>query len=61
MLILSRQTGQTIVIGDDITVTVQAVKGNQVSIGVSAPAAVSIDRKEVRERKERLPETAQTS
>ena len=48
MLVLTRQAGQAIVIGDGIAITLQAVKGNQVSIGVSAPAWISIDRKEVR-------------
>lgn len=59
MLVLTRQAGQAIIIGDHITVTVQAVKGNQVSIGISAPASVSIDRKEVRARKERLEDALQ--
>jgi len=61
MLILSRQARQTIVIGNDITITVKAIKGNQVSLAIAAPASVSIDRKEVRERKKRLPETPQAS
>lgn len=54
MLILSRQTGQSLIIGDDITITVQAIKGNQVSLGISAPASVCIDRREVREAKEAM-------
>ena len=47
MLILSRKKGQTIIIGEDITVTVLAINGNQVRLGVSAPAEVTIHRDEV--------------
>ena len=61
MLVLTRQPGQTIIIGDDITITVQAIKGNQVSVGISAPASVSIDREEVQRRKERLEDALQGS
>jgi carbon storage regulator len=52
MLILTRRVGETLNIGDDITVTVLGVKGNQVRIGVKAPAEVSVDREEVRQRKD---------
>jgi carbon storage regulator len=61
MLILPRQAGQTIIMGDDITITVQKIRGNQVSISVSAPKSVCIDKEEVRERKKRLPETTLAS
>jgi carbon storage regulator len=47
MLIFSRKKGQTINIGEDITVTVLAINGNQVRIGVNAPSDVSIHRDEV--------------
>lgn len=47
MLILTRNIAQTIVIGDDITVTLLAVKGNQVRIGISAPKDVSVHREEI--------------
>ena len=50
MLILSRRTGETIKIGDEIEVTVLGVKGNQVRIGVAAPKDVSVHRQETYER-----------
>lgn len=51
MLVLSRNVGQAIIIGDDITVRVLAMKGsNQVSIGVAAPDDVTIHREEIYER-----------
>lgn len=50
MLILTRRPGNQIRIGDDITVTVLSVKGNQVRIGVDAPGDVSVHREEVFER-----------
>jgi carbon storage regulator len=51
MLILTRRIGETLVIGTDITVTVLAVKGNQVRIGVDAPINVPVDREEIYQRK----------
>ena len=50
MLILTRRAGQTVMIGDDITVTICAVKGNQVRIGIKAPENVAIHREEIYER-----------
>lgn len=47
MLVLTRKNGQSLKIGDDITVTVLAVAGNQVRIGVHAPKDVSIHREEI--------------
>jgi carbon storage regulator len=47
MLILTRRTGESLVINDDITVTILAIKGNQVRIGIDAPKEVSIHREEV--------------
>lgn len=51
MLILTRRVGETINIGDDVTVTVLGVKGNQVRIGVVAPKDTAVDRQEIAERK----------
>jgi carbon storage regulator len=50
MLILTRRVGETVMIGNDISVTVLGVKGNQVRVGVNAPKEVRVDREEVRER-----------
>ena len=50
MLILSRSTHESIIIGDDVMVTVVAVEGNRVRLGIRAPDDVNIDRTEVRER-----------
>ena len=47
MLILTRRVGETLMIGDDVSVTVLGVKGNQVRIGVNAPKDVSVHREEI--------------
>lgn len=47
MLILTRKIGETLMIGDDITVTVLGVKGNQVRVGVNAPRDVAVHREEI--------------
>jgi carbon storage regulator len=50
MLILTRKIGETVVIGDDVDITVLGVKGNQVRLGVKAPKEVSVHREEIYER-----------
>jgi carbon storage regulator len=50
LLILTRRVGETIKIGNDIAVTVLGVKGNQVRVGVAAPADVAVHREEIYER-----------
>ena len=50
MLILTRRVGESVVIGEDVTVTVLGVKGNQVRIGINAPKHVVVHREEIFER-----------
>ena len=47
MLILTRRMGETLIIGDDVNVTVLGVKGNQVRLGINAPKDVSVHREEI--------------
>ena len=49
-MILTRRVGETLMVGDDVTVTVLGVKGNQVRIGVNAPKDVAVHREEIYER-----------
>ena len=53
MLILTRRVGETVMIGNEVTVTVLGVKGNQVRVGVNAPKTVSVHREEIYERIQR--------
>jgi carbon storage regulator len=59
MLILTRRVGETVMIGNDVTVTVLGVKGNQVRIGVNAPKDVAVHREEIYERIKREEDQAE--
>ena len=50
MLILTRRVGETLMIGDDVSITVLGVKGNQVRIGINAPKDVPVHREEIYQR-----------
>ena len=61
MLILTRRVGESLMIGDDVTVTVLGVKGNQVRIGVNAPKEIPVHREEIYERIKRAKEGSDDS
>ena len=61
MLILTRRVGETLMIGDEVTVTVLGVKDNQVRIGVNAPRDVTVHREEIYERIKREQQTEESS
>jgi carbon storage regulator len=62
MLILTRRVGETVMIGDDVTITVLGVKGNQVRVGINAPKNVAVHREEIYERikREQRPDHAES-
>ena len=49
-MILTRRVGETVMIGDEVTITVLGVKGNQVRVGIKAPKSVAVHREEIYER-----------
>ena len=53
MLILTRRAGESLHIGDNIEVTVMAVNGSQVRLGIKAPRDVTVDREDIAQRKQR--------
>jgi len=57
MLILTRRVGEKLIIGEDVTVTILSLKGNQIRIGIDAPRSVKVHREEVYERIQKERET----
>ena len=61
MLILTRRVGETVMIGDEVTITVLGVKGNQVRVGINAPKHVAVHREEIYERIKREQQSGESS
>ena len=61
MLILTRRVGETVMIGDEVTITVLGVKGNQVRVGINAPKHVAVHREEIYERIKREQQSGEAS
>lgn len=53
MLILTRRVGETVMIGDEVTITILGVKGNQVRVGINAPKHIAVHREEIYDRIQR--------
>ena len=61
MLILTRRVGETVMIGDEVTVTILGVKGNQVRTGITAPKSVAVYREEIYDRRQAEQQRADSS
>ena len=61
MLILTRRVGETVMIGNDVTVTILGVKGNQVRVGINAPKTIAVHREDIYERIKREQEGSSDS
>ncbi len=61
MLVLTRKVGETVLIGDDISISVLNIRGNQVKIGIKAPKDVSVHREEIYRRIKQFSEEQKSS
>ncbi|MCW9715798.1 MULTISPECIES: carbon storage regulator CsrA [Avibacterium] len=58
MLILTRKVGESLLIGDEISITILSVRGNQIKVGVNAPKEVSVYREEIYQRMKKQDDTS---